>query len=258
MGRSGPGSLDYRLADQPIRQAFLTGIAITIPAIITLVVLQVAVGFIVGILDPVVVAVTYLFPGMSRSRTAIQILAVGVLVLTVFVIGFVANQTTGDRWARRFHAVMEAIPVVGPLYESFQEMSDLLLDSDTHSFREVKLVEFPREGSYAVAFVTADTASLVETAADTDDLITLYVPLAPNPVMGGFVVHVPREQVMDVDMSVEEGVQSIITSGVAVDAEHGVAHQASSDASFDDADTPTAGSWDRLADETGERESDSS
>jgi hypothetical protein len=94
-------------------------------------------------------------------------------------------------------------------------MSGLLLDSDTDSFQEVKLVEFPVEGSYAFAFLTADTPPVVEEATGHEGMVTLFVPMAPNPVMGGYVLHVSPDRVVDVDLTVEEGIQAIVTSGVA-------------------------------------------
>jgi hypothetical protein len=111
---------------------------------------------------------------------------------------------------------MESIPGVGAVYTSFNEMSEILLDSDTDSFQDVKLVEYPVEGSYTVAFKTAESPALIEDEADHDDMVTLFMPMAPNPVMGGFVIHVSREKVVDVDMTVEQGIRSIVTSGVAI------------------------------------------
>jgi hypothetical protein len=94
-------------------------------------------------------------------------------------------------------------------------MAQLLLSNDTQSFQEVKLVQFPVEGSYAMAFVTARAPGVVEDATDTEGMTTLFLPMAPNPVMGGHVVHVSNDRVYDVDLTVEEGIRSIVTSGVA-------------------------------------------
>ncbi|MFC7027008.1 DUF502 domain-containing protein [Halomicroarcula sp. GCM10025710] len=111
--------------------------------------------------------------------------------------------------------VLSRIPGVGSLYRSLDEMSELLLDSDTDSFQEVKLVEFPVEGSYSIAFLTAETPDVVADAAAEKGMVTLFLPMAPNPVMGGYVLHVAEHRVRDIDMTVEEGVQSIVSSGVA-------------------------------------------
>jgi uncharacterized membrane protein len=118
-----------------------------------------------------------------------------------------------------FHDGVERIPGFGSIYTGFRQMSEVVVQSDVDSFRDVKLVEYPSEGSYTIAFVTADTPGNVEQATGTEDMLTLFMPMAPNPVMGGFVLHVSRDRVVDVDMTVEEGVRSIVTSGVTVSGE---------------------------------------
>jgi hypothetical protein len=95
-------------------------------------------------------------------------------------------------------------------------MSEVVVESDADSFQDVKLVEYPTEGSYTLAFVTADTPGTVQQAVGRKGMVTLFMPMAPNPVMGGFVIHVDRDRVFDIDITVEEGIQSIVTSGVTV------------------------------------------
>jgi hypothetical protein len=107
---------------------------------------------------------------------------------------------------------------VGSVYQSFRQMSEVMLDSDAENFREVKLVEFPHEGVYALGFVTAETPPAVADAVGHGQMYTMFLPMAPNPVMGGHLLHVPASRVYEVDMTVEEGVQAVVTSGVAVGA----------------------------------------
>jgi uncharacterized membrane protein len=204
-----------------VRRAFLTGFAITIPLFVTLLVLGVVINSLSNVLDPVV-AFTFELTGSSlRAEETpaylLKLLAVAVLPCSVFGIGVVAERRSGSgRIEAVFDATMQRIPGVGSLYTSFDEMSEMLLNSDTQSFREVVLVEHPTPDSYTVAFVTADTPEAIERATDTDEMLTVFMPMAPNPVMGGHVVHIPSNRVYDVDMTVEEGVRSIVTSGVAI------------------------------------------
>ena len=81
----------------------------------------------------------------------------------------------------------------------------------------MKIVEFPRENCFALAFLTADTPTVLEDAAGEGEMLTVFVPMAPNPVMGGHLVNLPEDRVFDVDMSVEEGMQAIMTTGMAID-----------------------------------------
>ncbi|MDZ5813402.1 DUF502 domain-containing protein, partial [Halorubrum sp. AD140] len=81
----------------------------------------------------------------------------------------------------------------------------------------VVLVEFPREGLYSVAFQTSRPPEMIEQATEEDEMITVFLPMGPNPFMGGFVLHMSEDEVYRLDLSVEEGVSSIVSFGVAVE-----------------------------------------
>ena len=202
-----------------LRSAFLTGFAVTIPLIVTLLVLGFVVNFLTSTVTPFVGIVDSTFGTGGLPEVVVEGAVLGVALVTIIVIGLVAEQNPADGSIERtVHQLMSRVPGVGSVYRSVDEMSELLLNSDTESFQEVKLVQFPTQGSFSVAFVTADTPESIEDATETDGMTTLYLPMAPNPVMGGHVLHVANERVYDVDMSVEAGIQSIVTSGVAVEA----------------------------------------
>ena len=199
-----------------LRQVLLTGAALTIPLLITVMILAFVVNFMLRTIRPAVTFVTARYGiGADLPSYLMETLAVFTLVALVFVVGLVAETRSGDELERVFDTAMARIPGVGSLYTSFNEMTDLLLSNDTQSFREVKLVEFPHSESYSIAFVTANSPPTIGDATGHDGMMTLFMPLAPNPVMGGYVVHVPQDRVYDIDMTVEEGIQSIVTSGVA-------------------------------------------
>ena len=200
-----------------LRRSFISGIGIALPLLVTLAILSFALNFISGQLDPVVNVVDNLTPNQDLQDLLIEVTTLAVLLVIVLFIGFLAEFGPGNgQISEGFDYVMESIPGVGSVYTSFNEMSELLLDSDTESFQEVKLVEYPRDGSYTVAFKTATTPDVIGDATGHEEMVTLFMPMAPNPVMGGFVIHVSADRVVDVDMTVEEGIRSIVTSGVAI------------------------------------------
>ncbi|MFC6835403.1 DUF502 domain-containing protein [Halomarina ordinaria] len=207
-----------------LKQWFITGAALTIPLFATLLVLAFALDFLSGLLDPLVTVAVIGFGYVEEQPDVagwvIKGLAVVAFLVLLLAVGIVAEtHPTGGRLTDAIDRSIERVPGIGSLYTGFRQMSEVVVESDVESFQDVKLVEFPTEGSYTVAFVTADTPENVETIAGHDDMVTLFMPMAPNPVMGGFVLHVSRERVLDVDMTVEEGVQSIVTSGVTVNGE---------------------------------------
>jgi uncharacterized membrane protein len=199
------------------RQAFVTGAAVTLPLIVTLVVLGAVVDFVSQQLDPVVGFFTSVTGLQPASDTTLKVVAILSLLAAIFCIGaWTERRPNRSGFGAFFDTLVSRVPGVGSLYQSIDEMSGLLLDSDTDSFQEVKLVEFPDTGSYAFAFLTAETPDVVrEGVGESGEMVTVFLPMAPNPVMGGHVLHVAEEYVFDVDMTVEEGIQSIVTSGVA-------------------------------------------
>ncbi|OLZ42743.1 hypothetical protein A6E15_15190 [Natrinema saccharevitans] len=197
---------------------FLNGVVITIPLVATLLVVSV----VLGILSPVIAGITYVWsdqPPVSVIQVATLTSVVGVFLL----IGLVAEYTPGTYLSKQVYATMETIPGVSTVYESVRRAGKLLVEDD--SVQDVKLVEFPHEGAYMLGFLTAATPPVVETSADEDEMVSLIVPLAPNPATNGYVMHMPAEKVHEVDLTVEEAFRSIATLGVAADslgqAEHG-------------------------------------
>lgn len=153
----------------------------------------------------------------------VRAMAILLLLLVTVVVGLFASFPAGRVVLQQFDSVVERIPGVGAVYKSFRQMSDVMLDSDTANFRDVKLVEFPRDGTYTLGFETTETPEPIQKAAGegtsgsgSPGIRTVFMPLAPNPVMGGFLAHIPEEHIMDVDMTVEVGIRTIVTTGVGV------------------------------------------
>lgn len=207
--RPPPGTIET------LRDAFIRGLAILLPLVVTLLIVSIALGFIAGAISPLVTAIVEI-PGIE-SRTVVTVVTLALFFALAVGVGLGAEYSSeSGRIGAQFDAFMASIPGIGSLYNGFNEVSELLLDSDTDSFQEVKLVEYPTEGSYVVAFKTAETPERITSAAGGAQMVTLFVPMAPNPVMGGFVIHVERDRVADLDLTVEEGIRSVVTSGVAV------------------------------------------
>lgn len=213
-----------------VREALVTGLAVVVPVIITAIVLATALQYVHGYLAIVAEASTLagneiLVPVWGEVRLGtllVEVLTPVVLLGVIFVVGlFVSTTHVGERAVDYFDGFISRIPAVGGIYESFRQMSDVVLESDVRNFRDVKLVEFPTDDTYTLGFVTTETPARLADPVGDSDMLTLFLPLAPNPVMGGHLVHVHRKKVVDVDMTVEEGLRTIVTSGVAVADEGG-------------------------------------
>lgn len=199
---------------ESIRRSLVTGTALTIPFIVTLMILGVVLDFVSRTLNPVVDLVEYFQLGWVPDLV-VEASTLPTLLTIVLVVGVLAEHTEIDRVTGGVHAAMEAIPGVGSIYNGFRRMSDVLIESDVGSFQEVKLVEFPHEGTFSLGYLTGHPGETIRQAAGHDRMRTVFMPLAPNPVMGGFLVYLPEERIRDIDMTIEESVQAIVTSGVA-------------------------------------------
>ena len=200
--------------DISLRGAFLTGVSVVVPVLVTLYVLSIAVNFLFDALSPMVGVMESLGVGGEEGVLLARALSVFLLVGAILVTGLVTRFRFGKRAVSYFDGVVESIPGVGAVYTSFRQMGNVLLESDNNSFQEVYLVEFPYDDSYVLGFQTADTVEDIENTAE-EDMKTVFLPLAPNPMMGGFLAHLPKERLLEVDMTVEEGVRSIATLGIA-------------------------------------------
>jgi len=196
-----------------LRTVALTGLAIVVPILISGYALFVAARFLGRFLTPI----ARQLPG--ESIIVGQVLAAVLLGVTVLAVGLVAHFRTGARAIDYFDDAVARLPGVGTIYQSFRRMSDVMLESDADHFRDVKLVEFPTEGAYTLAFETAKTHDRIKRSIGETNMQTLFVPMAPNPFMGGFVLHVAEDRVIDADVSVGEGIRATVTSGVAFEAE---------------------------------------
>ena len=199
-----------------IKRWLVNGIVITIPLVATLLVVSVVINFILNAIAPVTTGVTYLWPN-EPPAPVIEVVTLLSLFGVFLLIGLVAEYTPGEYVSTRVHGAMETIPGISTVYESIRQASRLLVEDDTDQFQDVKLVEFPHEGAYMLGFLTAETPTAIEASADEPEMVTIMVPLAPNPATNGYVMHMPVEKVHEVDLTVEEAFRSIATLGVAAD-----------------------------------------
>jgi uncharacterized membrane protein len=124
---------------------------------------------------------------------------------------FAANMV-GQWWLRQGGRILHRIPIVKSIYSSVKQVSDTLFSSSGNAFREAVLVQYPRTGSWTIAFVTGRPGG--EAAHHLPgDYLSLYVPTTPNPTSGFFLM-VPRGDVVELAMSVDEALKYIISMGV--------------------------------------------
>jgi len=133
-------------------------------------------------------------------------------LLVVLTTGVLAANIIGERMLRWWHGLLNRIPIVRSIYSSVKQISDTLLATRGQSFRKVVMIEFPQRGQWTLAFVVGSPGATI-TAATTADVITVYVPTAPNPT-SGYVLVVRPQEVREVDISVDDALKFHISLGV--------------------------------------------
>jgi len=139
---------------------------------------------------------------------------VGLMVplLGILLIGLMARNIVG-RWLLEFgEGTLLRIPLAGSVYKTLKQLLETFLRDNSSRFRRVVLVEYPREGLFAVGFVTGVIGASIQ-AGFSDTMLSVFIPTAPNPTTGWYAV-VPERAVRDLDLSVEDAFRTIISAGI--------------------------------------------
>ncbi|HPK31484.1 MAG TPA: DUF502 domain-containing protein, partial [Ottowia sp.] len=198
-----------------MKQYFITGLLVWLPMGITVWVLLWLVGILDGIFLGVLSALEAMIPGLSvlgERLRHIPGLGVILVAIVVFATGlFVANMF-GQWWLRQWDRLMTRIPVVRSIYSSVKQVSDTLFSGSGQAFSKAVLVQYPRQGAWTIAFLTGKPGGEVARYL-AGDYISIYVPTTPNPTSGFFLM-VPRADVVELKMSVDEALKYVISMGV--------------------------------------------
>jgi uncharacterized membrane protein len=139
-------------------------------------------------------------------------------LLIVFVTGLVATNIFGQQLIVLWEKLLSRVPVVKSIYSSVKQVSDTLFSDSGNAFRKALLVQYPREGSWTIAFLTGAPGGDVKNHL-IGDYVSVYVPTTPNPTSGFFLM-MPREDVIELDMSVDEALKYIISMGTVTPKDH--------------------------------------
>ena len=200
-----------------MKKYLLAGLLVWMPLTITLWVLYSVLGLMDGIFGSVITAAQAVLPwgpvydvleGLRRiPGLGVIVMAVGLVLTGVF-----ATNIFGQWALRQWDRVMSNTPIVKSIYNSVKQVSDTLFSSSGNAFREAVLLQYPRPGAWTIAFVTGKPGG--EAAVHlSGDYLSVYVPTTPNPTSGFFLM-VPRSDVIELKMSVDEALKYVISMGV--------------------------------------------
>ena len=181
---------------------FFKGILISVPVIITFYIAWGLIKFFDKQASPLLGTFPYELPGF------------GLIIVFVFfsLIGFLTTGLFGRIFSSSIEKILSKIPVLRNIYSGLKQLFETILSKKSNSFREVILLEYPRKGIWAMGFLTGDTKGEVNRKTK-DQMVNIFLPTTPNPT-SGFLLFVPKKDILVLNMTVEEGIKMIISAGM--------------------------------------------
>ncbi|MBV1867118.1 MAG: DUF502 domain-containing protein [Marinosulfonomonas sp.] len=194
-----------------LRANFLTGLVVVAPVSLTIYLISTVVGWIDSWVLPFV-------PGNFRldQYIGIDLRGAGVIVFLIFTImvGWLAKGIIGRSFLGWAEGVVDRMPVVRSIYNGLKQIAETVFAQTDTSFEKACLVEYPRKGIWAIAFISTNAKGEVNKRIPVDEqLISVFLPTTPNPT-SGFLLFVPKSDIMELSMSVEDAAKLVISAGL--------------------------------------------
>ncbi|MEM1201244.1 MAG: DUF502 domain-containing protein [Pseudomonadota bacterium] len=195
-----------------MRTYFLTGFVVAAPIAITVYLTWWFVSLFDAWIKP------FVPPGFNPDNyLPFSVPGVGLLLALfwITVIGALTANLFGRTIVAYWESVLDRMPVVRNVYRALKQIFETALAQSSSSFREVVLIEYPRKGLFAIAFVSRDTVGEIPEKAAHGDMVSVFLPTTPNPT-SGFLLFVPVTDIIRLDMSVEQAAKLVISAGLVV------------------------------------------
>jgi uncharacterized membrane protein len=190
-----------------LRNSFFAGLLVVVPVAASVLILL---GIFTWVTD-------FMLPeSLSKQMLTplYRIIALVVFVVFTMGVGWITRHVMGRRLVLAGETIIGRVPLMNKTYGFMKEISQTLLSGRKTMFQRVVLVEFPRPGVYSIGFVTSETGGEAQ-AKTSETVINVFVPTTPNPT-SGFLILVPRQQLVDLNMTVAEGMKMVISGGTVV------------------------------------------
>lgn len=209
-------------AGRHLRKTLATGVLVLLPLVVTLWVLSILLDLVDATLGPLGWLVS-MVPRFSETHPRLLIwiaraIGVAVLLVLVYLVGLFTAWVVGRRIVEGLERWIRRIPVVGAFYGAFRQLIDALSRTGGSGFTRCVLIEYPRAGLRTLAFVTRDEPHHLD--GDGTEHVSVFVPTTPNPTSGFFLL-VPRDELVVLDLSVDEGVKLIVSGGMVTPGDLG-------------------------------------
>jgi uncharacterized membrane protein len=194
------------------RANFLTGLVVVAPVVLTLYLTWAFITFVDAKVVPLVPA-----PYNPRTYIDADIPGFGVVIFLAFTttVGYFAKRVFGKQLIRLGESIVSRMPVVRTIYNALKQIVETVLSQTHSSFRQACLVEYPRRDIWAIAFIATDTTGEIFEKRGGEEMVSVFLPTTPNPT-SGFLLFVPKKDVIMLDMTIEEAAKLVISAGLVV------------------------------------------
>ncbi len=190
-----------------LRRYFLSGLAVFLPAALTIYLLNLTISVADGFLGKLVEPYFY-----SKFGFYITGISIAVCILFITLLGFLARNFLGRKITSLFEFILLKLPFFKQVYPAFKEIVSFFVSRKRARFKQVVILEYPRKGIYSVGFLTNESNSKIKEKI-MDDMVNVFIPSCPGPFTG-YVIMVSKGELIFPDISVEEAVKFLVSGGV--------------------------------------------
>ena len=195
-----------------LRRYLVAGLLVWIPLGVTIFILRV----LIGLMDRTLLLIPQQYRPEEWFGFAIPGLGLILTLLVLLVTGLLAANIVGRSMVGLWESLLDRIPVVRSVYSAAKNFAEIVFSDSGQSFKKVLLIEYPRKGIYSLAFQTATNLGEVQ-GRTGEEMICTFVPTTPNPT-SGYIIILPKKDVIELDMEIDEALKMILSLGVVVPA----------------------------------------
>ena len=192
-----------------LRNYFISGLLFWIPLVLTFIVIR----FFLELLNKII-PTKYLPETLFNLNTDFPGSGIVLVLLIILVTGVMVSNILGRKLVALWERVLNKIPGFRNIYNVLKKVSDTVFNTSTESFRKAFLIQYPSKGIWVIAFQSGDYKGEAESIIG-EEMINLFVPTTPNPTSGFFVM-MPKKDVFELNMTVEEAFKIVISAGVVI------------------------------------------
>lgn len=196
------------MKSKSFRSYLLAGLIVWMPILVTFVILR----FIIDLLDRTIALLPHNYQPEQLFGMSLPGLGVLLSLALLLITGVIATNIFGQRLVGWSEAVLDKIPLVRTIYNAAKQMIQAIFATNSVAFRKVLMVEYPRKGMWSIAFQTGGVSTEVVMQTGVE-MVSIFIPTTPNPT-SGFLMMVPKTDVVELEMTTDEALKFIISLGV--------------------------------------------